>query len=252
MRVGIIGTGKVAHQLAYAIHASEEADLICVIGRKASKAKQIIEKTSCIFLTDYSEIPKTDLLIIAIKDDAIEELSTELPATDALLVHTSGIKDLNVLKKHERRGILYPLYSFYSTEKISLKGVPFLVESNSAEDAKLLQTFAHQLSGNSHEISAKEKEQLHVAAVFANNFTNHMMTRAFDLLDVKSLDKEILLPIIKQSCLNWMEGNAKNHQSGPALRNDKQTLKTHLEKLNDKQSKELYTLISESILKYYS
>lgn len=252
MRVGIIGTGKVAHQLAYAINKLEDKELTFVMGRKASKAKKIIESTSCVFIDNVDDLPETDVLIIAIKDDVIQEVSEGIPHSATLVVHTSGIKDTSVLDKHDNRGILYPLYSFFNKDEMSMEGVPFLIESNHSKQEEMLYDLALQLSGKAYRVTKEEKEQLHLAAVFANNFTNHMMTRAFDLLDVKSVNKEILLPIIKQSCLNWIQGNAKENQSGPALRNDKETMKQHLGNLDDEQTKNLYTIISDSILKYYT
>ena len=185
-------------------------------------------------------------------DDSIIDVSSQLKESNTLIAHTSGIKDQSVLKEHKRRGIIYPLYSFFDTKKASFDEVPFLIESNSLEDCEILFSLAYELSGKAYKISAEEKKDLHLAAVFANNFANHLMTRAFDILDVKSLNKEILLPIIKQSCANWIEGKAKENQSGPALRNDKRTMHKHLEKLNTEEEKAIYKIISESISTYYS
>ena len=252
MRIGLVGTGKVAHQLAYAITKIETYNLEWVYGRSRAKADKIIEASSCAFVDKLSHYNEVDLVIIAVKDDAIHEVANLLEPSSALVVHTSGIKGLEVLNKHQKTGILYPLYSFYSKEEFSMENIPFLVDSEDYVSVELLLALSQKLSSKAYHISSEEKKQLHLAAVYANNFANHLMTQAFDILDSKSINKEILLPIIEQSCANWVKGNAKEHQSGPALRNDEETMNKHLEALKTEEQKEIYTLISKSILKYYS
>ncbi len=254
MEIAIIGTGKLAHQLAFAIDKlGDDIRLKTICGRSQTKVQIITERTSCLYTKDISSVEEHDLIIIAVKDDAIHSVSNHLPNDlKALVVHTSGIKDLDTIDSHKNHGILYPLYSFFNKEETSLKDVPFLIESNSEKSTNKLKRIANLLSGTVYEIDAEHKQQLHLAAVFANNFSNFMMTNAMDLLNQKSINKNILLPIIKQSCANWSIGKSKNNQSGPAMRNDKFTIDTHLEKLESKEQKELYEIISKAITNYYS
>ncbi len=252
MEIGIIGTGKLAHKLAFAINALPHATLKIICGRSASKAKRILESGNPTYIDKIGEIPKLDLLIISVSDDSIREVSQQINAsTETLVVHTSGIKDIDILGAHANRGILYPLYSFFDKKKQVLKEVPFLLEANNAVLLGKLKLFAEAISNKVYEVNPVNKKQLHLAAVFANNFSNFMMTTAHDILSQEGIDKEILLPIIKQSCMNWIKGEAVNNQSGPALRGDTKTQEVHIHKLTSKDQKDIYESISKAIHNYY-
>lgn len=252
MEIGIIGTGKLAHKLAFAIKALPHATLRIICGRSASKAKRILDIGTATYIRRIGEIPELDLLIISVSDDSILDVSQQIhPSTKTLVVHTSGIKDIDILETHSNRGILYPLYSFFDKKAEILKDVPFLLEANSTAHLSTLKLLAEAISDKVYEVNPADKKQLHLAAVFANNFSNFMMSTAHEILSQEGIDKEILLPIIKQSCMNWIKGEAVNNQSGPALRGDTKTQEAHLDKLTNKDRKDIYKSISKAIHNYY-
>jgi len=252
LKIGIIGTGKLAHKLAFTIERDEDYTLSFVSGRSKNKAKSILSLSSCEFIKGVKNLPEVDIVLISVKDDAIEEVSNQLECSgDPIVAHTSGIKGIEVLQSHKKRGIMYPLYSFFDKEEQDMNDIPFLIEAEGAHSLIKLENLAKNISGKVYKISAEEKKQLHLAAVFANNFSNFMMTTAHEILAKKNIELEILLPIIRQSCSNWMEGEAKNNQSGPALRGDLETQTTHLRKLTDQDQKEIYKIVSQAIHNFY-
>ncbi len=253
MKIGIIGTGKVAHQLAYAFSNVENISIDFVYGRSIEKAERIIKKTACSFLDSLEILPPVELVIVAISDDHIKDIIHRISEkNDCFIVHTSGVKDIDILHKFKNHGILYPLYSFYNKKEISLKNVPFLLEASSKENLNRLSKIANCISNSVHSTTSEQKKFLHIAAVYANNFSNHMMTKAFDILEEKEISMDLLSPIIQQSCENWKAGNAKQHQSGPAKRRDNETMLEHQQLLNNDKERALYKLISQSISRYYS
>lgn len=225
--VVILGNGNVATHL---YNAFSKAPGISVM--------QINSRT-------ITEIEDSDITIIAVSDDAIQQVSKTIINREGLIVHTSGAVDINALK-NKRKGVFYPLQSFTKNAEIDFNEVPFCLETENNEDYTLLENLAKTLGSKIYQISSEQRKKLHVAAVFVNNFTNHMYKIGNDICTNNKIPFEILHPLIEETAKKIKTLSPVHAQTGPAKRNDTQTIKNHLEDLNLEQKK-IYQLLTKSI-----
>lgn len=250
MNIGIIGSGNVAYQLTRGLFKSGH-QIDFVNSRNTKTGKQLAKKYESTYIQELSKIPKTDVILICVNDDQIEQVSSQIqPDGTRIMLHCSGAVPSTVLDKHEKYGILYPLYSFSNKRNVSLKKIPMLLTASEPEVISTLRTLALDISWKIYEVTDEERAQLHVAAVFANNFANFMMAQAFDIIEKNQLDIDILLPIIQQSAHNWTRGIAKEKQTGPAVREDYRTMDRHIDLIDKKSIKKMYQVISQNIIKF--
>ncbi len=249
LRVAIIGTGNLAQHLFDAFAACPTLEVVQVVGRNA-KALKHFEKLSATS-TDFKNIAEANVVIIAVKDDAIAAVSKYLRNKKGLIVHTSGSVSVDVLPAHNRCGVFYPLQSFSKDRKVDMKSVPFCLEANADADLDLLKKLAHKISDKVYEVSSEQRKVLHLAAVFVNNFTNHLYQIGKEICDEKGLPFEILQPLIRETAGKIEQLTPYDAQTGPARRGDSETIKKHLEQLKSSDHTEVYKVLSESIGKLY-
>jgi len=242
-RVIIIGSGNVAFHLTKAIKALDSVSLVQVYNRSKEVFKQALY-TDLATTTQFNELLDADLYIIAISDNSITAVSEKLPK-DKLVVHTSGSMPMTAISQ-QKRGVFYPLQSFSKAKDVDFKEIPFCLEARNATDLKLLEELAKALSDKVYLINSEQRKSLHVAAVFVNNFANHMFYQAAELCKNYNVPFEILKPLIQETVAKLDELSPSEAQTGPALRNDTKTLAAHLELLNQNQQ-EIYNSISKSI-----
>jgi predicted short-subunit dehydrogenase-like oxidoreductase (DUF2520 family) len=190
-------------------------------------------------------IPISDVTIIAVSDDAIQQVSQSISNRKGLVVHTSGAVDINAIAG-KRKGVFYPLQSFTKNSKIDFNRIPFCLETSNSDDYHLLEKVAKSIGDNSYQINSEQRKKLHVSAVFVNNFTNHMYTIANDICEENNIPFKILYPLIEETAKKVQSISPEEAQTGPAKRNDVQTMKNHLENLNLQQQK-IYQLLTKSI-----
>lgn len=257
LHIVIIGTGNVACHIAQSFKSDKSVHLLQVFNHRNSKeAKSFSKLFTCDLVTDYTKIDATaDIYIIAVKDDAIAEVAQQLIPLKlkGLVVHTSGSVEVNVLKNTSPKiGVYYPLQTFYKGASIDWKTTPLLIETNTTSSLKILKQLAITVSKTVKVVDSKNRLQIHLAAVFACNFTNAMYVAAFELLEnnLSKKDTELLLPIMQQSFQKLKTVHPKKAQTGPAMRNDKLVMKKHLQLLKqDKQLSHVYTVISDLIMR---
>lgn len=245
----ILGTGNVAKHLFDAFTAHNGVEIIQVYGRSKnalSYFKKQINTTS-----DLSNIREADIYLIAINDDAISEVSRFLVGKKGLIVHTSGSIPINALPNKHRRGVFYPLQTFSTNRKVNFKEIPICIEAENEDDYKLLNELASMISDKVIQLDSDQRKALHLTAVFANNFTNHMYHIAQEICIQNDVPFELLLPLINETATKIQDLSPLEAQTGPAKRNDEGTLEKHLVQLKNKKHKEIYTLLSESIRKIY-
>ena len=222
----IVGKGNVGTLLNEAFHSIETLNVQWISSR------------------DLITIPKTDITIIAVSDDAIETVSSKI-STD-FMVHTSGSMPLSALKNNTRKGVFYPLQTFSKKKKVDFTQIPFCIEATTEKDEKLLEKLAGFLSKKIYRISSEQRKAIHVAAVFANNFTNHMYKIAHDICNTHQIPIEILNPLINETAVKIKVLPPALAQTGPAIRKDVTTINNHLFLLTEKQQ-EIYTILTKSI-----
>ena len=251
--IAIIGTGNVAWHLAPALENAGHT-ITEVYSRDIHRASKV---TGRLYATD----PKDDLdfsgseaeiYIIAVSDHAIPAIADSIILPEgSILVHTSGSMPLQALAYSSATytGIFYPLQSFSKSREIDFEEVPLLLESDDQAILQKLKILAKSLSPQQYVVKSKDRMALHVAAVFASNFTNHLMRLAEDIMIRQGLDFEMLKPLIIEQINKSLEMGAKQAQTGPALRGDINTLDLHYQFLNyNEQVAEIYKLISQDII----
>lgn len=247
--VVIIGSGNVACHLTNAFLKTAKVEVKQMFSRKIYKLHPFSNK---IPLTDNIEnLKKADVYIVCVSDDAISKVSASIFDRKSLVVHTSGSMPMDILKNSGRKGVLYPLQTFSKEKDISFKQIPMCIEAEKEEDYKVLEQIASSISNKIYHISSSQRSKLHVAAVFVNNFTNHMFKIGNDICEKYKLPFDILYPLIEETVSKIQEISPKEAQTGPAKRDDKSTFKNHL-KLLDEDQKELYIAITNSIKKTYN
>ena len=193
---------------------------------------------------DLKNIPKADITIIAVSDDAIAEVSSKIKNT--FVVHTSGACSINELKNTTNKGVFYMLQTFSKDKKVDFNEVPFCLEAENKKDEEQLKELANLIGEKIYSINSEQRKALHVAAVFVNNFTNYMYNIGSDICKEQQVPFDILLPLIKETASKIETLSPEKAQTGPAIRKDKTTIKNHLDLLNKEQQK-IYKLITKSI-----
>lgn len=255
-KVAILGTGNVAWHLAPALEEAGHT-VTEVYGRDLSKVQQVTKRlytTEAKTDLDFSD-SEAEIFILAVSDQAISELADEIILPDdSILVHTSGAVSLDILgySSASYTGIFYPLQTFTKNREINFEDVPFLLESEDGTTLQKLKKLANSLSPLQYVVKSKDRMALHVAAVFASNFSNHMLRLAEEIMARKGLDYEMLKPLIIETISKSLELGAKKAQTGPAVRSDLNTLDAHYQFLNyNEQVAEIYRLISQDIIDSY-
>ncbi len=246
-KIVFIGSGKVATALGLAI--KKKRKIVQVYSRTNASAKALAAKLSCPFTTDLKKIdPDADIYIIAVKDDVIVKVASSLKLRGKTIIHTSGAVGIDVLKKASSNcGVLYPPYSFIKGRALE-KNIPFCVEASNAKVKSQLLNLVKDFYGRPYLMNSAQRATLHVAAVFANNFTNHMFVIANDIAKKANIPFEVLFHLIDDTVVNLRHQSPELNQTGPAKRGDKQTLKKHEKMLkNNPRYLALYKLISKSI-----
>ena len=226
--VAIIGQGNVAHHLYKAFDKAQHIDVIKINSRK------------------LNNIPNVDVYIIAVSDDAIAKVSSKISSKKALVAHTSGSVSMDSLENQGNKGVFYLLQSFSKTKDVNFDEIPFCIEAENNKDLKLLETLANSIGRKIYYINSEQRKRLHIAAVFVNNFTNHMYKIGEDICIKYNVPFEVLKPLIKETANKINELSPKDAQTGPAKRNDQETIHNHLDLLTDNQQ-EIYQLLTKSI-----
>lgn len=247
IKVSILGSGNVATHLYRAFAESSEVQLVQIYGRNP---KNLIpfekEVSTCTRLEDLKE---ADVFLLAVKDDAIEELIQELKPHNAIIAHTSGSIPLS--QSAQKNGVFYPLQTFSKDTPVDFKSIPLCLEASDKEIYTLLEKLALSISPKVFSISSEQRKSLHLSAVFVCNFVNHLYHIGEDLCEKNEVPFEILHALITETARKASLHSPKAVQTGPALRNDQQTIATHLEQLNDEKYIEIYKLLTQSIQATY-
>ena len=245
----LLGSGNVATHLGIALK-NNNYTIVQVYSKSIENAKVLANKLDAQFTNDLSKLKSADLIIVSINDDAISNVITQIKNT--AIVHTSGSIELNIFKEQfSNYGVFYPLQTFNKEVDVNISEIPFCIEGNSLEFEKQLIEIAKALSNNVVKMNSQQRKQLHIAAVFACNFSNHMYSIADDLLAKKNIDFKILLPLIRQTITNLERNRPKEVQTGPAKRKDTAIIQEHIATIKEKEIKELYQKITTNIIKYH-
>jgi predicted short-subunit dehydrogenase-like oxidoreductase (DUF2520 family) len=256
LTVSFIGSGNLAWHLAPAL---DNVGFVVkeIYSRNPQHAEQLtgrLYQAEVKATLDFST-SDSSLFIIATSDNAIKSIAQEIILPEeAILVHTSGSQPLSELEfsATSNIGVFYPLQTFTKQKKVDFKNTPVFIESNNEETEDALILIAKAISNQVIKISSEERKALHVAAVFASNFTNHMLAISKGIMQQNGLDYEWLKPLITETIQKSLSLDPEHSQTGPAKRGDLEILDNHLEFLKEEEAvAEIYKIVSQHIVDKY-
>lgn len=249
--ISIVGSGKVATQLGLAFKlVGLEVKQIC--SRTLSHAQNLAEKLESKATDNLQDLVPVDLVLVAVSDDAVTDVISKIDS-QLSVAHTSGNTALQYRPDSAPSGVFYPLQTFQMDSEVVWEEVPICVEANPDELQNQLKELAKLLSTNVQSISSAQRKVIHLAAVWACNFSNHVTAVSEEILSENQIDVGILNPLLRQTFENILAGNPKEKQTGPAVRNDSKTLGEHAELMHENpEMKALYLAISNHIINFHN
>lgn len=230
--IAIIGKGNVATRYFYAL--KEKGFQVEMVSSRKPFSSNVL---------------KSDLIIISVKDEAIRQVAKNLGRISGILVHTSGFVETTFLAENaEVYGSFYPLQTLKKNIDVDFSSVPLCTYSNTSEGESALKSLALKLTNKHFSLSDSQRRTLHLGAVFANNFTNHLFGIAKEILEKEGIPFETLFPLMEVTLARAKENNPFDVQTGPAFREEYSIMQEHIDKLPESRKK-IYELLSSSIIK---
>lgn len=250
MKIVFIGAGNLATCVSLEMQRAG-ITVAQVYSRSRESAETLAKKLNSRYTTHIGEIiPDADLYIFSLKDSALPEVIAQMEPNGGLWVHTAGSVSIQVFEeKAARYGAFYPLQTFSKGRRVKLDQTPIFLEVNNPADMGMLKKIAIALSSNVQELDSEKRKRLHLAAVFACNFTNHMYLLASKIAEEQGISPGLLLPLITETALKLSEMPPAEAQTGPAVRSDKEIMEKQLAMLPDPDVQEIYRLVSRNIYK---
>ena len=245
IKVSIIGSGNLAQHLIQAFQSNPSIELVQVVARNPITVAHLLDSNRII--SDYTQLQEADLYIISVSDDAIAEVSAALPFENRLVAHTSGSVSIDSLNPKNHRAVFYPLQSFSKDKAVNFKTIPLCLETENEKDAPTLKLIANAISDAVYDINSEQRKALHVAAVFVNNFVNHLYQIGNEICDANAIPFSILKPLIQETANKIATLSPEAAQTGPAKRNDISTIAAHQQFLTDENQAAIYNLLTQSI-----
>lgn len=249
----IIGSGNVANLLAPALKESE-LNILQVYSRNQEHALELANKVAAEPVSKIEKIADgADIYILCVSDSAISSILNQRNWKGKFLVHTAGSISINVFRQFTNRfGVLYPFQTFTKGEKINISEVPFFIEAGTNHDLIRLENFTKIISNYVVKSNSQQREKLHLAGVFANNFINYMFSIASQILEKENIPAVYLSQLLEETFRKAKEIGSFKAQTGPAVRNNQEIINKHLELLAQNPDwQKIYIFVSESIQKYY-
>ena len=253
LSIVLIGSGNVSTHLGKAFQKTGN-NIIQVYSKTSQAAKFLAAKLKSTYTTNLKELnPNADLYILSVKDDAIDSVLSQITINKGIIMHTSGSVDMAVFKnKFKRFGVFYPLQTFSKTKKVNFKNIPICLEANNSNVYEQLYDLATQISTKIYAIDSNQRKKLHLAAVFACNFSNYMYTISDSILSQNDIDTELLRPLIIETANKIKNNSPREMQTGPAKRHDLKVIENHLKLLESSPDYySIYQILSKSILREY-
>lgn len=248
MKIVIIGSGNVAYHLAKAF-TEKQIPVSQIFGRNESALKEISNELDIPYSSQ--NLDDADLYLISVNDSSIEEVSRKIQNKNALVAHTSGSVSRDTLSGNYRKSVFYPLQTFSKSKKIDYSEIPFFIDAENEDDKMILKTLAETISDKVLFADDEKRKYIHLTAVFACNFVNHLYARAKEISDSQDIPFEYFLPLINETTQKINELEPRLAQTGPAIRNDEKVLKLHEKLITDDEHLKIYKTMNESIKKMY-
>ncbi|MCB0737139.1 MAG: DUF2520 domain-containing protein [Bacteroidetes bacterium] len=237
--IAIVGYGNVGWQLAEHFKA-------CSLPLKSIYTSQSVEIKGINVQNAHAVITE-DVVLICQPDERIESTLNRIANTKSVVLHTSGSKSIEALKRFENCGVLYPFQTLTKGRLLPISQIPFYTESGSEHANKVLIELAQKLGASAHEMNSEDRRNLHLTGVLVNNFGNQLFHQASKYLNQNGIENASLEPLIRETVAKYFDLGGMKAQTGPAKRNDYSTIKKHLEQLDGSNLKDLYQLFTQII-----
>ncbi len=249
--VTLIGAGNVAVHLGRALQKAGYS-IKKVYSRTENAARALASELHSSPVWSLEEIDAhSGFYIFALKDDALPAVLAEMPPVNGICIHTSGSVDIRVFQAYTvNSGVCYPLQTFSKNRIINFADIPLFVEGSNPDVENKVLKMAQDLSGQVTVLSSEKRKYLHLSAVFACNFTNHMYALASSIVEEQDLPWQFLLPLIRETADKVTEMHPHEAQTGPATRKDQTIIQKQSDLLKNTDTRELYRMISRSIMNY--
>lgn len=254
INITLVGAGNAAWHIGHRL-LDVGFTVLKIINRKSQRADLLAKDLHCQVQNDFTvSNADSDFVIVAISDSFLAEVLGKLDARNTIILHTSGSLGVDVFPVNTNKyGVLYPFQTLTTGVAVDFSGIPLCIEGSDTQTKSEIALLARNMSRIVRNISSEQRRILHLAGVIGNNFTNHFMALAIDMLEKNDLDRDLLIPLLEETLVKLKKTGAYEAQTGPARRNNKEVIDTHLELLNSEPAlKKLYGIISDSIIAYYS
>ena len=254
INISILGAGKLSWHLAEAI-ADSGIIINEIYSRNLKSAKKLVEKILQGKATTDKDFTKSssDIFILALPDDVIPVILDQFQfPKNALILHTSGMLPISIFKENiTNNGVLYPLQTFSFDKAVNFKEIPICIEASNEESIKKAESLAKIVSDNVIKMASEKRKILHLAAVFACNFSNHLLVLSKEILNSENIQFILLKSLVTETINKAFEIGPENAQTGPAIRNDQKTMQAHMQSLeNDIEKLELYKILTSNIINF--
>ncbi len=246
LEIVIIGSGNVAQHLIKAFSASAAIKVVQVFARNKEAVSHLVEPKN--ITSDYKDLKEVPLYLIAVSDKSVAEVASKIPFTGKITAHTSGSVPITDLDAKNTRASFYPVQTFSKNRAVDFKQIPIGLEIEDESQFKILETLAHAISDQVFKIDSGQRKALHVAAVFVCNFVNHLYQLGDEICEENQLPFAVLQPLILETAAKITQLSPQQAQTGPAKRNDTNTIEAHLNFLKDKKKADLYQILTQSII----
>ncbi len=249
MRIVLFGTGNLATRLGLELQ-SKHAEIVQVFGRTASSCSHLAALLGCQFTLSKEDVRQdADLFLFALSESALPEVLTGLPVMNQLIVHTSGSLSLDCLSAWSSNfGVFYPLQTLSAQKEVDFSTIPICIEANTPKNQQKLADLANSISQTVRIIDSSQRRQLHLAAVYACNFVNHLYAIGEKLLMEHQLDFELLKPLIRETAEKALQFSPADVQTGPAMRGNHSIQQLHLQMLEQHPAwQQIYQQLSQDI-----
>ena len=251
MKVTLIGAGNLATQLGKSLHRAG-VEICQVFSRTEESARTLAGLLDADWLTDVSLLRSdADIYVLSVKDSVLCRLIPEVckGRGDKLFLHTAGSMPMRCFEGKARHyGVFYPMQTFSKRHDVCFADIPVFIEGNTQETEEQIRNFARRLSRRIFSLSSSDRQYLHLAAVWACNFTNYCYSVASGILDEHGVPFDVLLPLIDETTQKIHNISPAEAQTGPAVRGDRNVMDRQLELMNGKENlQDLYRMLSEGI-----
>ncbi|MBP6311993.1 MAG: Rossmann-like and DUF2520 domain-containing protein [Flavobacteriales bacterium] len=247
----LYGTGRAATHLGHAF-VNAGVKLVGVVGRNEEGRTALAKALGTAAYAKHDVLPKADLILLAVADDAIEQVAAKLSPSDAVVAHCSGARSLDALEPHANRGVVWPIQTLGTGEPIDLTTTPLVIDGNTDHARTVLQELAKKVSSNVVELAYEKRQRVHLAAVLTSNLPVFLVREGQRMLRDADLPTTLLEPLWQATAERISELGPEAALTGPARRGDIRTVKQHLDQLaDDPDLRDAYALLSKLIMRTY-